>query len=87
MRGKTIALCKCTLRFYTVVEIVIFSVFRIVRVLSQIEGVEPIYKIVIKSGYILRACKAVIQSWPGISWNSDPLEVGYLFFSIISKVL
>jgi hypothetical protein len=49
--------------------------FVIVRVLSQIEGVEPTYKIVIKSGYILKACKDVIQSWPGISWNSDPLEL------------
>ena len=53
----------------------ILCYYRIVRVLSQIEGVEPTYKIIIKSGYILKACKDVIQSWPGISWNSDPLEV------------
>lgn len=63
------------------VEIVITEIFtfRIVRVISQIEGVEPIYKIIIKSGYILKACKDVIQSWPGISWNSDPLEVRRYF--------
>jgi hypothetical protein len=36
---------------------------------------KPTFKVVIKSGYILKACKDVIQSWPGISWNSDPLEV------------
>ncbi|KAF5368050.1 hypothetical protein D9758_004441 [Tetrapyrgos nigripes] len=35
----------------------------------------PKFKIVIKSEYILKACKDVIQSWPGISWNSDPLEL------------
>ncbi|KAK0457250.1 P-loop containing nucleoside triphosphate hydrolase protein [Desarmillaria tabescens] len=36
---------------------------------------EPTFKVVIKSEYILKACKDVIQSWPGISWNSDPLEL------------
>ena len=61
--------------------------YRIVRVLSQIEGVEPTYKIIIKSGYILKACKDVIQSWPGISWNSDPLEVRYTFFEVSKAVL
>lgn len=39
------------------------------------ENMEPTFKIVIKSEYILKACKDVIQTWPGISWNSDPLEV------------
>ncbi|THU96035.1 P-loop containing nucleoside triphosphate hydrolase protein [Dendrothele bispora CBS 962.96] len=33
------------------------------------------FKFVIKSEYILKACKDVIQYWPGISWNSDPLEL------------
>ena len=78
MPGKTIALCKDPL--FSVVEIVILSLsvlLRIVRVLNQVEGIEPTYKIVIKSGYIIKACKDVIQSWPGISWNSDPLEVYY----------
>ncbi|ESK83372.1 p-loop containing nucleoside triphosphate hydrolase protein [Moniliophthora roreri MCA 2997] len=27
------------------------------------------------STYVLKACKDVIGSWPGISWNSDPLEL------------
>ena len=52
---------------------------RIVRVISDTVDVEPSYKIVIKSEYILKACKDVIQSWPGISWNSDPLEVKFAF--------
>ncbi|SJL04222.1 uncharacterized protein ARMOST_07583 [Armillaria ostoyae] len=34
-----------------------------------------IFKVVIKSAYILKVCKDVIQSWPGISWNSDPLDL------------
>ncbi|KAH7871023.1 P-loop containing nucleoside triphosphate hydrolase protein [Lentinula edodes] len=36
---------------------------------------EPSFRFVVKSEYILKACKDVIQSWPGISWNSDPLEI------------
>lgn len=36
---------------------------------------EVTYKLVIKSDYILRACKDVVQSWPGVSWNADPLAV------------
>jgi hypothetical protein len=49
--------------------------FVIVRVINQVEGIEPTYKITVKSEYILKACKDVIQSWPGISWHSDPLEL------------
>ncbi|KAE9402944.1 P-loop containing nucleoside triphosphate hydrolase protein [Gymnopus androsaceus JB14] len=45
--------------------------FVIVRKLTT-DGKEPTFKIVVKSEYILKACKDVIQSWPGISWNSDP---------------
>ena len=48
---------------------------RIVRSVPRQENLEPTFKLVIKSEYILKACKDVIQSWPGISWNSDPLEV------------
>ncbi|KIY63466.1 P-loop containing nucleoside triphosphate hydrolase protein [Cylindrobasidium torrendii FP15055 ss-10] len=36
---------------------------------------KPTFKIVIKSEYLLKACKDVIQSWPGVSWNADPLEL------------
>lgn len=39
------------------------------------ENRDPEFKLIVKSEYILKACKDVIQSWPGISWNSDPLEV------------
>lgn len=39
------------------------------------ENQEPTIKFVIKSEYLLKACKDVIQTWPGVSWNSDPLEV------------
>ncbi|KAF9012833.1 hypothetical protein BDZ89DRAFT_476607, partial [Hymenopellis radicata] len=49
--------------------------FVIVRKIPRQENLEPTFKIVIKSEYILKACKDVIQSWPGISWNSDPLEL------------
>ncbi|KAK7047093.1 hypothetical protein VNI00_006757 [Paramarasmius palmivorus] len=49
--------------------------FIFVRRLAQVEGKEPTFKIVIKSEYVLKACKDVIGSWPGISWNSDPLEL------------
>ncbi|KAF8797499.1 P-loop containing nucleoside triphosphate hydrolase protein [Phlegmacium glaucopus] len=49
--------------------------FVIVRKLNKVEGIEPTFKVVIKSEYILKACKDVIVSWPGVSWNSDPLEL------------
>ncbi|KAF5385540.1 hypothetical protein D9757_006723 [Collybiopsis confluens] len=52
--------------------------FVIVRKLTNNDGSEikvPTLKIVVKSEYILKACKDVIQSWPGISWNSNPLEL------------
>ncbi|RDB27185.1 ATPase family AAA domain-containing protein 3B [Hypsizygus marmoreus] len=49
--------------------------FVIVRKIPQQENQEPTFKIIIKSGYLVRACKDVIQSWPGVSWNSDPLEL------------
>ncbi|CAA7269692.1 unnamed protein product [Cyclocybe aegerita] len=47
--------------------------FVIVRTVRN--NAEPEFKIVVKSEYILKICKDVIQSWPGISWNSDPLEM------------
>lgn len=33
------------------------------------------FRIIIKSTYLLQACKSVIGNVSGISWNSDPLEV------------
>ncbi|KAJ7661754.1 hypothetical protein B0H17DRAFT_1162981 [Mycena rosella] len=49
--------------------------FVVVRTIHQQENRQPTFKIVIKSEYILKACQDVIQTWPGISWNADPLEL------------
>ncbi|KAJ6565102.1 hypothetical protein B0H10DRAFT_1096922 [Mycena sp. CBHHK59/15] len=49
--------------------------FVVVRTIPQQENREPTFKIVVKSEYILKACKDVIQTWPGVSWNADPLEL------------
>ncbi|RDB27282.1 ATPase family AAA domain-containing protein 3B [Hypsizygus marmoreus] len=49
--------------------------FVIVRKVPKQESQEPTFKIVVKSEYIVKACKEVVQNWPGISWNSDPLEL------------
>jgi hypothetical protein len=35
----------------------------------------PTFKFIIKSPYLLKACQDVIQSVPGISWTTDPVEV------------
>lgn len=37
------------------------------------------YKIVIKSPYLLKACKDVIGNVPGVSWTAEPLEVPSAF--------
>jgi hypothetical protein len=47
----------------------------VVRTIPRTENAEPTFKVVVKSEYILKACKDVIESWPGISWNADPLEL------------
>ncbi|KAJ7451970.1 P-loop containing nucleoside triphosphate hydrolase protein [Mycena latifolia] len=49
--------------------------FVVVRTIPQQENRQPTFKIVIKSPYILKACQDVIQTWPGVSWNADPLEL------------
>ncbi|KAF7341709.1 AAA domain-containing protein [Mycena sanguinolenta] len=49
--------------------------FVVVRTIPQQENRQPTFKIVIKSEYLLKACKDVIQTWPGISWHADPLEM------------
>ncbi|KAF9449629.1 P-loop containing nucleoside triphosphate hydrolase protein [Macrolepiota fuliginosa MF-IS2] len=49
--------------------------FVVVRQIPRQETAEITVKIVVKSPFILKACKDVIQSWPGISWNADPLEM------------
>jgi len=45
--------------------------FVIIRTLNK--NAAATFKIYINSGYILKACKDVIQSWPGISWSTEPL--------------
>ncbi|KAF9527921.1 P-loop containing nucleoside triphosphate hydrolase protein [Crepidotus variabilis] len=47
--------------------------FVVIRTLK--ENHDPEFKLVIKNEYILKACKDVVRSWPGISWNNDPLEL------------
>ncbi|KAI0658105.1 P-loop containing nucleoside triphosphate hydrolase protein [Cubamyces menziesii] len=52
--------------------------FVVVRKLPQhreSEKEEIKFKIVIKSPYLLKACKDVIQRVPGISWTAEPLEL------------
>ncbi|KAJ6563432.1 P-loop containing nucleoside triphosphate hydrolase protein [Mycena vulgaris] len=49
--------------------------FVVVRKIHQKENIQPTFKIVIKSEYILKACQDVIQTWPGVSWNADPLQL------------
>ncbi|KAJ6534955.1 P-loop containing nucleoside triphosphate hydrolase protein [Mycena capillaripes] len=48
--------------------------FVVVRTIPPENG-HPTFKIIIKSPYIIRACKDVIQTWPGVSWNAEPLEL------------
>ncbi|KAJ7873513.1 hypothetical protein B0H14DRAFT_2719773 [Mycena olivaceomarginata] len=35
----------------------------------------PTFEIVIKSEYLLKACQDVILTWPGVSWNTDPVKL------------
>ncbi|KAG2024096.1 hypothetical protein CC2G_001684 [Coprinopsis cinerea AmutBmut pab1-1] len=49
--------------------------FVIVRTIPRNENLEKTYRIVLKSDYLLKACREVIDSWPGVSWNADPLEL------------
>lgn len=39
------------------------------------EGGEITFQIVIKSPYLLKACKDVVGTIPGLSWTAEPLEV------------
>lgn len=49
--------------------------FVVVRTIPQAEGEAITFKVVVKSSYLLKACKDVIQEVVGLSWNSIPLEV------------
>ena len=74
-RGRSLVSCKLDVKSSCLNFELKIVVIRIVRSVPRQENLEPTFKLVIKSEYILKACKDVIQSWPGISWNSDPLEV------------
>ncbi|KAK1232480.1 hypothetical protein PQX77_004382 [Marasmius sp. AFHP31] len=54
--------------------------FVLVRTIPREEDGEPSFKIVLKSEYLIKACKDIIGTWPGVSWHSDPLEVGHEMF-------
>ena len=38
-------------------------------------GAQPIFKVLLKSLYLLKVCQDVMQDIPGISWTAQPLEV------------
>ena len=49
--------------------------FVVVRTFPQQEGAEPTFQVIIKSPYLLQACKDVMKKIPGLSWNADPITV------------
>jgi len=51
--------------------------FVVVRTVPRVEDNchKPTFKVVIKSEYMLTACKDVFQMLPGISWTAEPLEL------------
>ncbi|OCH86746.1 P-loop containing nucleoside triphosphate hydrolase protein [Obba rivulosa] len=60
--------------------------FVVVRKMPQNmdEGQEPTFQIVVKSPYLVKACKDVIGDVPGLSWTQDPLQVDpQLFISFL----
>ncbi|TFK23738.1 P-loop containing nucleoside triphosphate hydrolase protein [Coprinopsis marcescibilis] len=62
--------------------------FVVVRTIPRNDLQETTYRIVIKSDYLLRACREIIVSWPGISWNADPLELDpQIFITFHQKFL
>ncbi|TBU30370.1 P-loop containing nucleoside triphosphate hydrolase protein [Dichomitus squalens] len=42
---------------------------------KQLEGAEITFQVVVKSPYLLKACKEVIGTVPGLSWTAEPLEL------------
>ncbi|KAI0372577.1 P-loop containing nucleoside triphosphate hydrolase protein [Pilatotrama ljubarskyi] len=39
------------------------------------DGAEPTFRVVVKSPYLLAACKDVIRKVQGVSWTAEPLEL------------
>ena len=61
--------------------------FIVIRTLPQQDDKDITFKVVIKSPYLLKACKDVIQEIAGLSWNAIPLEVFPSFDSTYSTFL
>ncbi|OBZ76351.1 ATPase family AAA domain-containing protein 3B [Grifola frondosa] len=61
------------------VVLVVAFCFVILRKIPQAHelerGKEITFQVVVKSPYLLKACKDVIQSVPGLSWTAEPLEL------------
>ena len=49
--------------------------FVVVRTLPRKEEQEPTFSVIVKSSYLIQACKNVIKYVPGLSWNADPVTV------------
>ena len=49
--------------------------FVVIRRIPQEDIEEPRFSIVVKSPYLLKACKDVIGKVASVSWNAVPLEV------------
>ncbi|KAH8103842.1 P-loop containing nucleoside triphosphate hydrolase protein [Cristinia sonorae] len=49
--------------------------FVVVRTLPQQEGMDTRFRVVIKSPYLLAACKHAIGTVPNIVWTAEPLEL------------
>lgn len=55
-----------------------FVVVRKLPGADEVPSVEPTFQVVVKSPYLVSACKRVMGYIPGISWSADPLEVRFL---------
>ena len=44
------------------------------------------FQIVVKSPYLLKACKDVVGTVPGISWTAEPLEVRFVPFVLVRPI-
>jgi len=52
------------------------SCFVVVREFPADEKHQPYFRIIVKSKFLLKACKETVGEIPGISWNTIPMEVG-----------
>ena len=45
------------------------------------------FKIVVKDSHLVKACRGVIGEVPGLSWNSEPVEVSHCASSVMTVCL